>query len=869
MARRRPFPARRTSRGFVLIGLIALLTMGGLYWFISNLTSEAVLVVRQKRTNDSLNQARDALIAYALRYREVQAAKDTDSDDNDDRAMYGYLPLPDLGSSRNNNPESICRDAGGNQLEGCDANYANITYDANGMPPTLIGRFPWRTLGTGVLRDGGNECLWLVISSSHGRIQRTSPPATPPPMNWDTTGQLEIVTATDVATLQSQIKSRHDRPIAIVFAPGAAIGTQNRGRSTTDDVSLCGGNYDAQNYLESLPATLDTSLPTQRSDMTNLFAAAINNASGDTSPDPGNANPALRDKSKPLSIGIVNAKNGLYTPSACNDCALVANDRGQPVTSSQLFDKLRAGLAFRADINAMLERMVGCLRDPMAAGSAFVPVAITGYATPADKSAGRIPDDTCYNNDQFPLGYFSNYRDQIFVARPNTGVFSVNGAGACGGVLVFAGQRGTKNPVPADGSESRVQLRHSEAVSVNNAIVNTDWLPNYLEGTNLASFTGAGTEFSGPATLTQLSASQNASQDIVRCIPAGASITTVESPALSAAQQLVDYSAATQTLVLGKLDVTEATAPASALFGCAWTAEDHAMGGGYRTYFQFSFATLGTTVGNTGFVFAAIDAESNPSLPCGAAGSHLGYSGDNASTPKIRFPKIGIEFDQSYNAGYSEAGTNVGRNDPCGASSCGASPVLGYNSHSAIVYWGHEQTNATDGVSTPDADDNAHGFPTLASLATVRRPPTNPSASPGNKLINLRTGGQVFHVRVEITPTRSVAAPAENSKTSFETNVWIVGDTTATQQIAAMKNTTRPMTQLYPGFSPTLNDTAAVFDVAESACSSGSCPTGQTCGSDNVCYRPGLKKLRLGFTNSQRTQDQQITITNIFTTWLP
>ncbi|HAN55902.1 MAG TPA: hypothetical protein DCQ77_06815, partial [Betaproteobacteria bacterium] len=141
--------------------------------------------------------------------------------------------------------------------------------------------------------------------------------------------------------------------------------------------------------------------------------------------------------------------------------------------------------------------------------------------------------------------------------------------------------------------------------------------------------------------------------------------------------------------------------------------------------------------------------------------------------------------------------------------------------------------------------------------------------------VNLRTGGKIFHVRIEITPTRNIdIAAAENSKTSIQTKVWILADSvTVANQIAAMKNTTRPMSQLYPGFTETLSDTAAVFDVAGAACSTTapvvSCPTSQTCGSDNICYRQGMKTTRLGFTGSQRTQDQNVTISNIFTTWLP
>ncbi|MDD2948815.1 MAG: hypothetical protein PHV80_08270, partial [Rugosibacter sp.] len=138
----------------------------------------------------------------------------------------------------------------------------------------------------------------------------------------------------------------------------------------------------------------------------------------------------------------------------------------------------------------------------------------------------------------------------------------------------------------------------------------------------------------------------------------------------------------------------------------------------------------------------------------------------------------------------------------------------------------------------------------------------------------LRTANKIFHVRVEVTPTRSIdTGAAENSKTIMQTKVWIL-DQNDTNQIAAMKNTTRPMAQLYPGFTETISDTAAVFDVATGAvCRTmapvAPCPTNQTCGTDNVCYRQGLRNIKLGFTGSQRTQAQNVTIDNIFTTWLP
>lgn len=859
---RRGVLARR-SRGFILVTILAILALGTLYLILEQLSPLSVAALRARKTDAALNTARDALVGYMARFREDQA------NDGQPGKPYGYVMLPDLGSSRNNNPASNCVGGTGNALEGCDANaFTGIAYDANGLPPTVIGRFPWRALGTGPLRDGQGECLWLAVSSTHGRILRGSPVATPPAMNWDTVAQLDIHVARGTTALATEIANAHDRPLLIVFAPGPPLAGQDRGASLTDNVTECGGNYGAANYLD--PKTL-----TALGGVSNYFNGATNQASGDTT--------AI----KPFSTyGVVqrNTADGTLWAENCpanGACEVVANDRGLALKPDQVFRAVRNSASFRADVNTLLERMVGCLRDQIASGTAISPVAMTGIGTPpSDKSVGKIPASasSCYGDGIEPLGYFANYADQILVAacNPIGACLSVTrsedgSTQNCAASLIFAGQRGT------------AQYRSTDTERGAPA--------NYLEGGNLTAFitTGA-TAFAGPANFGAVTSSQPATQDIVRCVPASASQSTVASSGLSANEQLVNYDAATRTLTLGNPDETEFTESPTALYGCAWSPEDHQLAGGLRGYFNFSFATVGTNVGNTGFVHALIDAESNLTLPCGAAGNHLGYSGDNGSTARLLPPKLGIEFDQSRNfsiasaSGYSESAftTNVGRGDPCGtAPPPGCLANVGYNTHAALVYWGHESTNATDSVARPNDDDNVHGYPSTAALALMgtRHPPRNPlgpidpavgTPDNGLKLINLRNGGDVFHVRVEIFPTRTVASPAENSKTTLLTKVWILLDSpTSANQIAALKNTARPMSELYPSFTETLSDTASVFDVAMSACSSGTCPSNQTCGSDNICYRQGFRKVRLGFTNSQRTQDQLITIRDIITTWLP
>jgi len=831
---------QRAQRGAALLVFLVLLVMGALTWVVGNLTPETVEAARARKTADALAQARDALIGYALKHRDAQAAKDADSSGLDDRSMYGYLPLPDLGSSRNQNLDPICLDGASNPVEGCDANYfTGLNFDANGIGPTVVGRFPWRAFGIAPLRDGHGECLWLIVSGLHSRILRASPPpAMPlPPLNWDTLGQLDIVVANGTNALNSALASAHERPVAIIFAPGPALPGQDRATSATDDVSQCGGNYNAANYLDPVTAAALGGVSN--------YLAGTNAASGST----GDSDPANDpDVPKPmLTEGKVFASGGNYLPNACTgaNCSPLANDTGLRITADSLFGALRKNANFRIDINSMLDRMVNCLRDELASGGSLANGKIAG----ADNHA-------CYGEDVHPLGYYPHWREMVFVAAPAT----VNAA-SCAGALLFAGQRaaGQQRITPAD--------RNTPA--------------NYLEGTNLTEFLAATNGFSGPDLFDRVGAGQTASQDIVRCIPVGGSFTPVGSPTLAALGfgQLVAYDPGSRTLTLGRENVVTGTvgsANAAALFGCAWT-DSRPLGDGLRAYFSFRFSQLGTNVGSNGFVFALADAESVSPFACGAAGSHLGFSGHNGVTQNVAWPKIGIEFDQGRDAGFpgtaGETALNAGRNDPCGTSGCGG--TAGFNSHVAILYWGNAAANAADAVTQPDYDDNVHGFPAVPPAS--RPPPSNPAyPSSGIAFKDLRgqtsQGGDsyLYHVRVEVTPTRMVATAAQDNITSVDTRVWILADSTAVgNQIAAMRNTTRPLSQLYPGFAPHLQDSATLHDIGTERGGCGTCQSGETCGTDNICYRQALRSLRPGFTGAQRTTDQEVRISDFFTTWIP
>lgn len=182
---------RRTSRGFAFIVLLAFMTVGALYLFVSQLDAAAIERRREEATTRALAEAKAALIARSVL----------------DNNRPGSLPCPDADSDGN--------------ADGMVGNQC----------PSHVGRLPWRTLKVGDLRDGFGEQLWYALSSSL-RDDNSAKPInhlTPMAMTLDGTG---------VA--------------AIVIAPGPPIGDQARPSNTVADY-LDGANGDGDSAYVSTP----------------------------------------------------------------------------------------------------------------------------------------------------------------------------------------------------------------------------------------------------------------------------------------------------------------------------------------------------------------------------------------------------------------------------------------------------------------------------------------------------------------------------------------------------------------------------------------------------------------------------------------
>lgn len=199
---------RRGDQGYVLLAALALVLaasaivlVGGTHRLAGQQEMRA-----QRTTLQTLQIAREALLARAV------------AEDN----TPGTLPCPSP-------------DESGSSVTECVPNSTGV-----------VGRLPWKSLGTLPLLDGDGECLWYALSvpqrngvpgqcrddSHDGESLCSSLPATPP-INAATSPTLE---------------ANGQQVVAIIFAPGKALSSQT-GRGSGSGNCRSGS---ALQFLESL-----------------------------------------------------------------------------------------------------------------------------------------------------------------------------------------------------------------------------------------------------------------------------------------------------------------------------------------------------------------------------------------------------------------------------------------------------------------------------------------------------------------------------------------------------------------------------------------------------------------------------------------
>ena len=447
------------QRGAALLILRSIFTMAVMFALVTGLNRSTASLARERdlKTNKALAEAKAALLTYAVTYGD---------DFTHANPIPGYLPCPELAATSNS--------------EGVASSSCGVALVSQ------IGRFPWRSLGLGPLRDGSGECLWYAVSGTYKNSPNgvTTSATTSNMMNWDTTGQFAVKAADGSYIAGSAATTPDDSfAVAVIFAPGGALGTQDRSTPAAQRppsasptwVSACGGNYTAAAYLDT--------------------ASGINNST-------------------------VSALASAVTTFIAGRASDSFNDKLMYITRADIWNAVKKRSDFTAGLRALTRRAAECIalygtqnssgltdmRLPWASPTALTNYAINSRYNDANLDlSGRLSDrvDTSRTNNgtnAIPLtsgnyylftnnsycsyqpyeqAWYENWKDHLFyalawnyrpaAAKPTVACpacLKVNGAGNYAAVVMFAGEKLA--------GQTRTTAASKGAFS------------NYLEGRNLS-----------------------------------------------------------------------------------------------------------------------------------------------------------------------------------------------------------------------------------------------------------------------------------------------------------------------------------------------------------------------------------------------
>ena len=469
---------RNRQSGAALLIMLLLLVLGATVLFSRNLSSQLPSASRARANAEALAEAKEALLGYAATWDATHPGE------------LGFLPCPD-------------RDATGVTVEGeaheltCGLQYQSI-----------LGRFPWRTLGLDPGRTHGGECLWYAVSGSW----KAAGPTKPTLLNEDSSGQFRIVAADGTTVIAGSTAA--ERPLAVIIAPGPLLAGQVRSTAATG-VAQCGGNFVAANYLDNDPA----------SGINNSNLAAAADAVDDfITADPGAKavndqvifitrqelqNRLLRradvqTKLRNLTLAVTKciADYGKRNPGA-------PNDRRLPWPAPVGLTEYRtAGQYNDTPVGVLSGRVANVVND----SNGQTGNTATGVLTACN--SGTVPEWTAEMGT-----LWQHWKDHLFYAiawdfRPNAPVTAtcttclrVNGAGAWAAVVLFSGTR----------LAALNQVRDEPPMNTDTRSA----ISNYLEGRNATNYpnaAGNGDYQSGAASTTF--------NDVLYCIDANLSVTT-------------------------------------------------------------------------------------------------------------------------------------------------------------------------------------------------------------------------------------------------------------------------------------------------------------------------------------------------------
>jgi hypothetical protein len=582
---------RKNSRGAVLIILMTILAMGMLYFVVRQLeavsTYQRELQIQTNAGGDVLAQAREALLGYAVTYRD---------DPTHAAETFGYLPCPDLvGDGRAGDTGGACGTAG----------------------QASVGLLPYKALGLPDLHDATGICLWYAVSGSFKSNPKGSQAATPIYLNWDTQGQFKVIDAKSTTLVAPDTES--GGAAAVIFATGPALSGQNR---TSGSTAPC--NIDPSQISAFLDGKFDTA--TGSTSAYNFATTATITLSQGPAQDSSGATK-------------VNDRLGWITPREIFDRVMKRKDFSNSATGTPP-GHLNT---LNNEIKAVLEKW---MQDDLVAGgtpSTSLPANGANYAitTIGEVSSGAGLSTTGFN--QTYRSYFDNWlsqhRQRVCPDLKTACLAINNGTTAnCRGALVFAGRGATglrTTAQQASGSATLSNYYESALGLLNNTLTTF---------TGNAAYTDTGTDSSRAADVATclfpgnfLSFAQDIASFATGTTTSGTSIATVDTTA--------------KTVTLGDTGGTAGTGcvwyPTAVTFGSSlrlyYRFQFITKGNGFAL-------TLADGATNQPPVAAVpprsqIMCGSADNDSIGYAGPPPG-----ASAPGIEKPKLGIEFDTFYSS---------------------------------------------------------------------------------------------------------------------------------------------------------------------------------------------------------------------------
>jgi len=204
--------AWRRQQGAALLVIMLVIMMAATAVLVTRLDSTELRSQRLDTTGSALAVARQALIDYATVQPDMSFGSPA------------TLPCPDI-------DDSLGLDEGTAHTVACGPQGTSV-----------IGRFPWRTLGIEPPRDGSAACLWYIVSGSW----KDASTATAAMINPDSNGQLQLWSI-EAGTIIEGARPE-DRPVAMLLAPMDSVAGQTRAAAINRQ---CSGDFLAADFLDT------------------------------------------------------------------------------------------------------------------------------------------------------------------------------------------------------------------------------------------------------------------------------------------------------------------------------------------------------------------------------------------------------------------------------------------------------------------------------------------------------------------------------------------------------------------------------------------------------------------------------------------